>query len=58
MKPKIIKALLEVQGRVRRLGHDSENKYASYNYVSIDQYYEKIRPLLTDAGLSIIPTEC
>lgn len=57
MKPEIIKALLEVQGKIRRLGHDSENKFASYNYVSIDQYYEKIRPLLTDAGLAIIPTE-
>ena len=57
MKPEIIKALLKVQGQVRRLGHDSENKFASYNYVSIDQYYEKIRPLLTDAGLVIVPTE-
>ena len=57
MKPKIIKALLNVQSSIVSLGHDSENKFASYKYVSIDAYYRAIRPLLTASGLVIVPTE-
>lgn len=53
----ISNSLFEIQSKVKRLVHDSENNYQSYKYVSVDAYYEFIRPLLNDAGLMIIPNE-
>lgn len=56
--PKVISnALHQVQGKVTRLVHDSENQFANYHYVSIDAYYEAVRPWLTEAGLMLIPNE-
>ena len=56
--PKVIaNSLFQVQCLVGTLGYDSNNEYAKYKYVSIDKYYEKLRPLLNDAGLMIIPDE-
>jgi hypothetical protein len=38
--PKVISnALHQVQSKVTRLVHDSENQFANYHYVSIDAYY-------------------
>lgn len=39
------------------MGYDSDNEYAKYKYVSIDKYYEKMRPLMNEAGIMIIPDE-
>jgi hypothetical protein len=56
--PKVIaEAIYKVQSSITKLNNDSNNKYANYRYVSIDAYYEGIRPKLTDAGLMIIPNE-
>lgn len=56
--PKVIaQSMFQVQCLVGTLGYDSNNEYAKYKYVSIDKYYEKLRPLLNDAGLMIIPDE-
>ena len=56
--PKTISAaLFQVQNKATRLVHDSENSFQSYKYVSVDRYYEYIRPLLNDAGIMIIPNE-
>jgi len=56
--PKVISnALHQVQSKVTRLVHDSENQFANYHYVSIDAYYEAVRPWLTEAGLMLIPNE-
>jgi len=53
----IAEAMFSVQTKVKKLVHDSKNDFQSYNYVSIDAYYEAIRPLLNEAGLMIIPNE-
>lgn len=56
--PKIIaNALFEIQSQIGTLGYDSTNEYSKYKYVSIDKYYEKMRPLMNDAGIMIIPDE-
>ena len=56
--PKVIaNALFEIQSQIGTLGYDSDNEYAKYKYVSIDKYYEKMRPLMNDAGIMIIPDE-
>lgn len=56
--PKVIaEAMFKVQKQVEKLVHDSKNDFQSYNYVSIDAYYEAVRPWLNNAGLMIIPDE-
>ena len=56
--PKVIaNALFEIQSQIGTLGYDSNNDFAKYRYVSIDKYYEKMRPLMNDAGIMIIPDE-
>lgn len=56
--PKVIaNALAEVQSKIKTIGFDSNNEFAKYKYVSIDKYYEVVRPLLVDAGIMIIPDE-
>ena len=56
--PKVIaNALFQIQEQVSTLGYDSDNNFANYRYVSIDKYYETIRPLMNDAGIMIIPDE-
>jgi hypothetical protein len=56
--PKVIaNALFQIQEQVSTLGYDSDNNFANYRYVSIDKYYETIRPLMNDAGILIIPDE-
>jgi len=56
--PKVISnALFDVQTQVKRLVHDQSNDFANYRYVSIDAYYEAVRPMLNKAGIMIIPNE-
>jgi len=56
--PKVIaNALFQVQTQIGTLGYDSTNDFSKYKYVSIDKYYEKMRPLMNDAGILIIPDE-
>jgi len=56
--PKVIaEAMFSVQKQVKKLAHDSKNDFQSYNYVSIDAYYEAVRPWLNQAGLMLIPNE-
>jgi hypothetical protein len=53
----VAEAIFKVQQLVRRIGHDAQNDFAKYAYVSIDRYYESVRPWLNEAGLLIIPNE-
>ncbi len=56
--PKIIaNALFQIQSQISTLGYDSSNDFSKYKYVSIDKYYEKMRPLMNEAGIMIIPDE-
>jgi hypothetical protein len=56
--PKVIaNALFQIQSQISTLGYDSTNDFSKYKYVSIDKYYEKMRPLMNEAGIMIIPDE-
>lgn len=56
--PKVIaNALFQIQSQIGTLIYDSSNEFAKYKYVSIDKYYEKMRPLMNEAGIMIIPDE-
>mgnify|MGYP000848369637 FL=1 len=56
--PKIIaNELHNIQSKAERLVHDSKNNHQKYSFVSIDKYYEYIRPLLNVHNLMIIPNE-
>jgi hypothetical protein len=47
----IIQAILAVRAAAPILGKDHDNKFSNYKYVSIDQFYETIKPLASNAGL-------
>ena len=56
--PKVVaEAMAQVQAGIKKIEHDSKNEFANYKYASIDAYYDVVRPLLSDAGLLIIPNE-
>lgn len=57
MPPEIAKAVLVVAKQVRQLGKDEENKFAHFNYVSVDKFYAVIGPLMADAGLFVVVEE-
>ena len=51
MPPEIATAIIEVMAGVTTLSADSRNKFANYDYVSVDAFYELIGPLLSKAGI-------
>lgn len=53
----VASAMLQVQKAIKSLAHDATNDFNGYGYVSIDGYYEAIRPLLNEAELMIVPNE-
>lgn len=56
--PKVIaNALFDIQCKVKRLVHDQSNNFANYRYVSIDAYYEAVRPWMNQAGIMLVPQE-
>lgn len=50
-------ALAAALGEVQKMGHDSRNAHANYNYTSIDQYLQEVRPVMARHGLSYLSTE-
>ena len=57
MPPAIAKAVCSVMAQVMRLDKDTRNKQGGYNYVSVDQFYEAIGPLMSKAGLFTVAFE-
>jgi hypothetical protein len=57
MSPKIANAIVSVQQSVQKYEQDKKNSYGKYNYLGIDGYYEKLRPLLNNANISILCNE-
>jgi len=46
-------AINQVMGQVRRLKKADENKHGHYNFTSVDDFKDALRPLLVDAGLYV-----
>jgi hypothetical protein len=56
--PKSVAAkVVAVSRNIKKLHHDKRNEYASYNYVSVDSFYEALGPIMADAGLFVIVDE-
>lgn len=51
--PNLTKAVSLVMKEVHRLGAKDHNKFQDYNYTSVDDYKDHIRPLLAMHGLAI-----
>ena len=50
--PKIItEAIINASSKMPTLGKHERNAYGKYDFVSIDQYYEKIPAIVAEAGL-------
>lgn len=50
-------AITEVMTGIQPLERGDRNKFANYNYASIDSFLDMLRPLLAKAGLSILMSE-
>lgn len=57
MPAEIAKAIMQVKTQIKQLGADERNAHASYNYVSVDKFYERIGPLMAEAGLALLINE-
>ncbi len=53
----VAKAINEVMGEIKTLGKDEQNKFANYNFVSIDKFLGAVNPLCAKAGLIIMQDE-
>ena len=42
---------------IKKLHYDKRNEYQSYNYTSVDNFYEAVGPIIADAGLFIVVDE-
>lgn len=47
----LLDAILETRDGVPILGKNARNEFQAYNFVSIDQFYEKVKPVANKAGL-------
>ena len=55
--PEIAAAIVAVKKQVRQLGSDERNEHGGYRYVSVDKFYERIGPLMAEAGLALLIDE-
>ena len=57
MPPKIAAAICGVMGEVPMLGKGEKNQHGNYNFASIDDFLEAVRPLCAKHGLIIMQDE-
>lgn len=57
MPIKIAAAISEVMSTIIKLERDGRNQFASYNYASVDSFFDMLRPLMAKTGLSILTEE-
>ncbi len=50
-------AVLKVMTGIKRLEQTQQNASEGYKFASVDDFYEAVRPLLTDAGLLVMANE-
>ena len=53
----IAAAIIVVASKVRQLGADEKNPHGGYAYVSVDRFYERIGPMMAEAGLALLIDE-
>ena len=57
LPPKVAAAICAVMGEVPMLGKGEKNSHGNYNFASIDDFLEAVRPLCAKHGLIIIQDE-
>jgi hypothetical protein len=57
MPPEIAAAIIAVKKGIAQLGFDERNEHARYSYASVDKFYTAVRPLESEAGLSVMLDE-
>lgn len=55
--PKLNAAIAAVMAEVKRLEKADENKFGHYNYTSVDDFKDSLRPLLSKHGIILHMTE-
>jgi hypothetical protein len=55
MPPKLAAALVAVAREVKQLGKSERNKFANYDFVSVDKFYSAIGSIMADKGVLCIP---
>jgi hypothetical protein len=53
--PEIAKAIVEVEGKIKRLAKDDRNKFQNYKFTSVDAFYEAVGPLMAEAKIFSFP---
>lgn len=51
MPPEIASAIVSVMAKITPLSKDSTNKFQKYDYVSVDQFYDLVGRLMSEAGI-------
>ena len=51
MPPEIATAVVAVMSKITPLSKDSTNKFQKYDYVSVDQFYDLVGRLMSEAGI-------
>jgi hypothetical protein len=55
MPPKLAAALIGVAREVKQLGKSERNKFANYDFVSVDKFYAVVGGLMAEGGVLCIP---
>ena len=53
----IMAAIIEVMGKIKKIGKADKNTFAKYSFAGIDKFLETVNPLCADAGLIILMDE-
>jgi hypothetical protein len=53
----IAQAIIAVKKQVRQIGQDERNEHGKYRYVSVDRFYERIGPMMAEAGIALLIDE-
>ena len=54
MPSAIAQAIIAVKKQVRQIGQDERNEHGKYRYVSVDRFYERIGPMMAEAGIALL----
>jgi hypothetical protein len=57
MPASIAASIIAVKKQVRQIGTDERNEHGKYRYVSVDRFYERIGPMMAEAGIALLIDE-
>jgi len=57
MPASIAASIIAVKKQVRQIGQDERNEHGKYRYVTVDRFYERIGPMMAEAGIALLIDE-